>query len=328
MFWFVLLCGWGLTAAAIALVWIHTRPGRSLLTGLQIGVAAGLLWPVSIWVAIGAALYARAGRASGQAPLDGAEVAAQVQQAHAFARQAEVEGMAASAEYWRAEVQRLTAQQPAAARTHPAATSMIVLGCTLASLATVGGLWLSAVLSPAPAPSAAAPAPPTPVGAAAPVPPLPAAQAEPVLTELGNIAKQYGEVASVLADSGNVIAEFTVGDPTVATCNPYASEDPVNGRFIRLPITLKTYDDPTDQLVLPSFGNGSWEYVSADGRSSEAATTAAAMCGYDVPSQLGPNRTYDFGIILDVPSAPGSLVLNASWSINNADGWEWAYSGS
>jgi hypothetical protein len=67
---------------------------------------------------------------------------------------------------------------------------MIVLGCTLASLATVGVLWLSAVLSPAPAPSAAAPAPPTPVGAAAPVPPLPAAQAEPVLTELGNIVKQ------------------------------------------------------------------------------------------------------------------------------------------
>lgn len=50
MFWFVLLCGWGLTAAVIALVWIHTRPGRSLLTGLQIGAAGGLLWPVTIWV--------------------------------------------------------------------------------------------------------------------------------------------------------------------------------------------------------------------------------------------------------------------------------------
>jgi hypothetical protein len=331
MFWFVLLCGWGLTAAVIALVWIHTRPGRSLLTGLGIGIAGGLLWPVTVWMAVGAALYTRAGRASGSAPADGTDVAARVQQAHAFARQAEIEGMAASAEYWRAEIQRLTAQQSAAARTHPAATSMIVLGCTLAALATLGGLWLGTP-SPEPAPTAA-PAPLTPGGPVALVPPPPQAQAAPVLTEpvrteLGNIAKQYGEAASVVADNGSVIAEFTIGDPAVATCNPYSSEDPVNGRFIRLPVTLKTYDDPTDQLVFLSLGGGSWEYVSADGRSSEAATTAAAMCGYDVPSQLGPNRTYDFGVILDVSSAPGSLVLNASWSNNDAGGWEWAYSGS
>jgi hypothetical protein len=42
---------------------------------------------------------------------------------------------------------------------------------------------------------------------------------------------------------------------------------------------------------------------------------------------LGPNRTYDFDVVLDVPTAAGSLVLNASWSNNGADGWEWAYSG-
>lgn len=326
MFWFVLLCGWGLTAAVIALVWIHTRPGRSLLTGLQIGVVGGLLWPVTVWVAVGAALYARARRASGSAQAVGTEVPAQIQQAQAFARQAEVEGMATSAEYWRAEVQRLTAQ-PAPTRTHPAATGMIVLGCTLASLATVGGLWLGAAAPPAEASAAAAPAAPMPVGPAAPVPPPPVEQAEPVQTALGNIAKQYGEVASVVGKNGDVIAEFTIGDPTAPTCNPYSPEDPVNGRFIRLPVTLKTYDDPTDQLVLLSFGGSAWEFVSTDGRSTEVATTAASMCAYDIPSQLGPNRTYDFGIVLDVPSAPGSLVLNTSWSADGADGWEWTFSG-
>jgi hypothetical protein len=323
MFWFVLLCGWGLTAALIALVWIHTRPARSLLTGLGIGVAGGLLWPVTVWVAIGAALYARAGRASRSAPADGAEIAAQVQQAHAFARQAEIEGMAASAEYWRAEVQRLTAQQPAQSRTHPAATSVIVLACTLASLATIGGLWLSAPSSD-PAPTAA-PALRTPVGQPVPAPPLPPAQAEPARTELGNIAKQYGEVASVVGRDGATIAEFTVGSPAPASCNPYAP-GPVNGRFVQLPVTLKTFDDPTDQLVLLQLAMP-WEFVSADGRSLEASTMAAGTCAYDdAPTQLGPNRTYEFAVVLDVPSVPGTLVLDPP--AFGDGGWEWTYAGS
>jgi hypothetical protein len=70
--------------------------------------------------------------------------------------------------------------------------------------------------------------------------------------------------------------------------------------------------------------------VSSDGRSSKPGTAAAAMCRSDRsgrPTQLGPNRTYDFDVVLDVPTAAGSLVLNASWSNNGADGWEWAYSG-
>jgi hypothetical protein len=326
MFWFVLLCGWGLTAAMIALVWIHTRPGRSLLTGLGIGIAGGLLWPVTVWVAVGAALYTRADRASGSAPAEGIDVAAQVQQAQAFARQAEIEGMAASAEYWRAEIQRLSAQQPTATRTHPAATSMIVLGCTLASLATLGGLWLGAP-SPEPVPTAA-PAPWTPDGPVALVPPPPHAQAAPVLTEpvrteLGNIAKQYGEVASVVGNDGVTIAEFTVGSPAPASCSRYA-QDPVNGRFIRLPVTLKTYDDPTDQLVLLHLA-GPWEYVSADGRSLEASTSAAVSCAYEAPNQVGPNRTYEFAVILDVPDRPGSLILNPAF---DDGGWEWAFEGS
>ncbi len=325
MFWFVLLCGWGLTAAVIALVWIHTRPGRSLLTGLGIGIAGGLLWPVTVWVAVGAALYTRASRASGLAPAEGTDVAAQVQQAHAFARQAEIEGMATSAEYWRAEIQRLTAQQPVPARTHPAATSLIVLGCTLAALATLGGLWLGSP-SPEPVPTAA-PTPWAPGGPVALVPP-PQAQAAPVLTEpvrteLGNVAKHYGEVASVVGNDGVTIAEFTVGSPAPASCNRFAQE-PVNGNFILLPVTLKTYDDPTDQLVLLHLA-GPWEYVSADGRSLEASTIAAGSCAYDAPNQLGPNRTYEFTVVLDVPDGPGALILDPAF---DDGGWEWVYEGS
>jgi hypothetical protein len=319
MFWFVLVCGWGLTAALIALVWIHSRPGRALPVGLGIGIVGGLLWPVTAWAAVGAWLYARATRRSGQAPADPAAIAAQVQQAQAYAQQAEIESMSASAEYWRAEVQRLTAQQHSALAplTHPAATGLIVVGCTIASLATIGALWFAAP-SPQPA-TAAARVPSTPSG---PVAPPPAGQAEPARTTLGNIAKAYGDIAGLAGNDGNQIAEFTVGAPSAATCNPYAQR-PVNGRFIRLPITLKTYDDPTDQLILLNL-SGPWEYVSADARSLEASTTAAASCAYEVPSQLGPNRTYEFTVVLDVPAEPGALVLNTIYD----GGWEWTYTGS
>jgi hypothetical protein len=293
-----------------------------LLTGLGLGIAGGVLWPVTAWVAIGAALYARAGRASGSVPPDAGEVAAQVQQAHAFARQAEIEDMATSAEYWRAEVQRLSAQQPAQSRTHPAATSVIVVACTLASLATIGGLWLGAP-SPRTAPAAAAPLslPAVPFVLS---PPLPPAQPEPVRTELGNIAKQYGEAASVVGNDGAPIAEFTIGSPAPASCNPYA-QDPINSRFIRLPVALKTFDDPTDQLLLLHLA-APWEYVRADGRSLEASTTAAGTCSYDAPMQLGPNRTYEFSVVLDVPDGPGTLVLTPP--AFDDGGWEWAYAGS
>ncbi|MGH8964053.1 MAG: hypothetical protein ACRDXB_01810, partial [Actinomycetes bacterium] len=320
MFWFVLMCGWGLTAALIALVWIHTRLDRSLPVGLGIGIVGGLLWPVTFWIAVGAWYYARTARRSGQAPADPADIARQVQQAQAYAHQAEIEGMTASAEYWRAELQRLGAQQQAgpAPRTYPAATGPIVVGCTIASLATVGALWF-ATPSSEPAPTAAR-MPSTPFGPVAPA--APADDADPTRTRLGNLAKAYGEVAGVVGNDGHQIAEFTVGAPTEAPCGPYA-QDPVNGRFIRLPISLKTYDDPTDQLPLVGFGT--WEFVGADGLSLEASTSAATSCTYEVPSQLGPNRLYEFAVVLDVPAAPGALVLN---TIFDGGGWEWSYSGS
>jgi hypothetical protein len=320
MFWFVLLCGWGLTTALIALVWIHTRPGRSLPVGLGIGMAGGLLWPVTFWVAVGAGFYARAARRSGLAPADSTAIAGQVQQAQAYAQQAELEGMTASAEYWRAEVQRLTAQRQAdpAPPAHPASTGLIVVVCTIASLATVGALWFAAPPSE-PAPTAAR-VPSTPSGPVAPA--APADDVEPTRTKLGNLAKAYGEVASLVGNDGSQIAEFTVGAPTATTCRPYA-QDPANGRFIRLPISLKTYDDPADQLILLGFGT--WEFVGTDGLSLEASTSAASSCAHEVPSQLGPNRIYEFAVVLDVPTTPGALVLN---TIFDNGGWEWSYSGS
>jgi hypothetical protein len=63
----------------------------------------------------------------------------------------------------------------------------------------------------------------------------------------------------------------------------------------------------------------------AHGRSLKAFTPAAVTCKLDSPTHLGPNRSYEFTVVLDVPAAPGALVLNPLFY---DAGWEWAYAGS
>ncbi|HEY2206951.1 MAG TPA: hypothetical protein VGH99_21025 [Pseudonocardia sp.] len=156
MYVVLMVCGWGLTASVIARVWIAGRPGRRLPVALAVGLVAGLLWPVTLWAALGAWLYRRAPRS---APAGGTADALGVQadEAAALAREAELERMPASAACWRAEAARLLARQ--AAEDHPAATGGILLGCTAGALATVG---LVALVTPA---VSGPPAPVTSAGA-------------------------------------------------------------------------------------------------------------------------------------------------------------------
>lgn len=330
MYGFAFVCGWALTAALIALVWINSRPNRRLPVGLLLGAVAGVLWPITLWIAVGAWIYRRASLRAGNAKqADAASLEAQAREADAFARQATLENMPSSASYWRAEAQRLTAQREAAgtASARPASTGRIVIGCTVASLVTIGAVGLTAPSVPvADAAGRGGPiaAPPRPD---APSPrlelPQPRPQnAEPERTELGNVAKQYGETASVLSPTGEPVVEFVVGEPGAAQCNPFAGE-PQNGRFIALPMTVRTHDDPNNTLTLTTFAMP-WEFVGTDGRSVEASTMAAGMCAFEAPSQLGPNRTYEFSVVLDVPAEPGVLVLR---SLADRGGWEWPYQG-
>jgi hypothetical protein len=322
VFWFVLVCGWGLTAAVIALAWISTRADHRLVSGLLLGALGGLLWPVTFWAAVGAWLYNKASKRAGLAAADPVALLAQVKQADAYAQQAQLEDMPSSADYWRAEARRLAAQhqETSTAISRPAATGLIVVSCTIACLATIGAVMLTVPSSPLPATAYATGSPVLQPPAPRPVD---EPSEEPQRTKLGNIAKQYGEVASFGPNLGAPVVEFVVDEPQAAQCNRFAQE-PTNGKFVELPIRVTTRDDPENMLVLMTFAAG-WEYVGSNGRSVEASTSAAASCGYDAPSQLGPNRTYEFRIVLDVPPEPGVLVLDA---VTAQGGWEWAYDSS
>jgi hypothetical protein len=219
MYGFVLVCGWGLTASLTALVWINGRSGRSLVMGLLIGLVAGLIWPTTLWVALGAAIYHRAARRSGTTGEAPEKLDAQVRQAEAFARQAELENMPTSAQYWRAEAQRLSAQQhgSGARSTRPASTGLIVVGGTVASLATIGVLALAApplpsVTSP-PTPLAAAPVSATPVLALPVTTTAPEARTTPSKTYTYRIEGNYRATGvNYTASNGDAVMLNNTGD--------------------------------------------------------------------------------------------------------------------
>jgi micrococcal nuclease len=149
MFGFLLLSGWVVTAAVIALAWVGWRSGRRLVTGIVVGAVAGLLWPITLWVGVGA-LISQHRRRRTAAAVDPARLAAQRHAAASFARQAELARSPESAQYWHAEVRRLGAQQRAVrtASSRRTVTGVTVLGCMIASFATFGVLG---AVAPAPA---------------------------------------------------------------------------------------------------------------------------------------------------------------------------------
>lgn len=316
MFWFALVCGWGITAAIIALVWITVWREGHLGVGVVVGAVAGALWPVTLWVAVGAWLLNRASNGpAASAVSTAAQTQSQVAEAEAFAKQAEIEGMPTSAAYWRAEVQRLSAHGATTASSRPGSTGLIVLGCAVAALATLGALVVAA---------------PSWSSTASDTSPLSAAgtknsqgrstTSDQTLTALGNIPKEFGERAGYAVIDNHTPLDFVVSEPRAAQCNPYAQK-PTNGKFLELPIVATTYDDPNQYLRFMIFGAG-WEFVGTDGRSIEASTSAAGSCAFDAPTTLGPNRVYEFRVIVDVPEQDGALIFRAPAT---TAGWEWKY---
>ncbi|WP_141566595.1 DUF4175 domain-containing protein [Pseudonocardia sp. N23] len=315
MFWFALVCGWVLTAAVIALVWINVRREGRLGVGVAVGAIGGVLWPVTLWVAVGALLLNRAtNRRRSSTVSTVAQTKAQVDEAEAFAKQAEIEGMPTSAAYWRAEVQRLSAQSLATASPRPGSTGVVVLGSAVAALATLGALFVAAPTSASTTPKS-----PSPAASSAERPTGSSTTSDQKLTPLGNVPKKFGETASYGVVGDHSPLDFIVSEPRAAKCNSFASQ-PANGKFVELPIVATTHDDPEKRLTFVPFGAG-WEFVGSDGRSVKASTTAAASCSYDAPSTLGPNRVYEFRVVVDVPEQDGALIYRA---VATTAGWEWA----
>jgi len=141
-----------------------------------------------------------------------------------------------------------------------------------------------------------------------------------VPTERGSLPKVIGQHAAVTnPGTTDVVVDFVLSGVQGARCNSGA-DDPKNGKFVAVKVSAKTATDAQNLLPRVVFGAG-WEFVSRDGESVVASTVQAASCDYDPPSELKPNRSYNFDVVLDVPqsTAGGVVVFDP---VRNG-GWEW-----
>lgn len=69
MFAVFMVLGWAATTVLITLVWRKQRPGRSIVPGLLLGLVSGLLWPVTMWIAIGMLWHQRSRSSSRLSPM-------------------------------------------------------------------------------------------------------------------------------------------------------------------------------------------------------------------------------------------------------------------
>jgi len=249
-------------------MWSNSQPGRNLTAGLLVGVVGGLLWPITLWLAIGAHLYRSAGKRAGTAAANPETLQTQAREAEAFAKQAELDGMPSSADYWRAEVQRLDAQRSGAvmATRRPASTPLIMLGCTVASLATIGAIALTAPssrnsgpasdqadLRPTQVPATNGPIPTTSTRASAGTPTPTPSQAtvpsrrERVAAELigrwrgtavvDSSNKYIADVTVDQADLGESVGQLNIERPE-STCSYTTSLIDASSSYIEFSITL------------------------------------------------------------------------------------------
>lgn len=72
----VMFLGWGATAALITLLWRRRYPERSMVPGVMLGLVIGLLWLVTLWVAVGLWWYWRGQAAPPTAAKNPARLAA------------------------------------------------------------------------------------------------------------------------------------------------------------------------------------------------------------------------------------------------------------
>lgn len=71
MFNLLMLLGWVTTAVLITVAWASRRPGHSIVPGVLVGLVSGLLWPVTLWIAVGLWWHQRSRSSSRPVPRGG-----------------------------------------------------------------------------------------------------------------------------------------------------------------------------------------------------------------------------------------------------------------
>ena len=150
--------------------------------------------------------------------------------------------------------------------------------------------------------------------------------------ERGNVVQAIGEQGGLTDDSGADFLTFSVDAITVdpvCTADWAAYGTPVDpGRhLVAVQMTVATSPAVSEEDYL-SLSGYDFTFIGADGVTVDALDSMATYgCLEDsqtfTSDQLGPGQTYVGAIVLDVPAAGGTLVLDPSWG--QLGGWEYSF---
>jgi hypothetical protein len=155
---------------------------------------------------------------------------------------------------------------------------------------------------------------------------------DPGTNDRGNIVAGLGDEGSITNSDGEDLLTFAVDSIAVdPTCTPDWQEygTPVEpGRHlaavaVRVTTTGAVTDD--DYLTLSDYD---FKFIGADGITVDSLGGMATYGCLDdseafTSDVLGPGQMYAGSIVLDLPAASGTLVLDPSWG--QSGGWEYSF---
>ncbi len=161
--------------------------------------------------------------------------------------------------------------------------------------------------------------------------PTPTADAEfgeQVINDRGNLVKSIGQLAGtgLSNDPDTLGSRFVVTDIVVdPVCTSGWADAPTNGHFVAIHMNVESTPelagDPYPSLSFNSWG---WQAYDETGKRVNDPQGAAYSCmtsADELPSDIGPGQSVSGFIVLDVPSAHGSVVL----TMGGPTGWEWTF---
>lgn len=149
------------------------------------------------------------------------------------------------------------------------------------------------------------------------------------LSPRGLIPKTVGQVAAIGDDAANPDLSFTVDAITVdGKCTSQFAENPENGHFVVLSMTVKTSVTMAKSLFFV-VSPADFAIVGADGVTETNLTTAGSFgCLSDreqFPSQqFAAGSQYVGKVVLDSKNTHGILEFRPPMLIDNS-GWEWTF---
>jgi hypothetical protein len=159
-----------------------------------------------------------------------------------------------------------------------------------------------------------------------------ASAAGPGTNERGNIVATLGDEGRVTGPNGEDLLTFTVESVTVdPACTPdwqrYGTPVDPGHHLVAVAVTVSTTPAVTedDYLTLSEYDV---RFIGADGITVDSLGGLATYGCLDdsatfTSDALGPAQTYTGSLVLDLPAAGGTLVLDPSWG--QSGGWEYGF---